>query len=279
MTETTPNAMRLRAKINNYAKSHGIMPQVVLQNYLFECFLFRLSKTRYSENFILKGGILVSSIVGLDVRSTMDMDTTLRNLELSRERIIGALDEIISVAGDDGIEYKIISVGPIRKDDVYGGFCVRLDAIYESINTPLSIDISTGDAITPGPLDFSYKRLFSEDPILIRSYPVETVLAEKLETIVTRSVLNTRPRDFYDVYILSKTVKFNREMLEKALLATSKHRGTDDALQNELASRIAIIESSADLKNQWKKYQKKFLYAKDISFEDTIGAVKALLNI
>lgn len=271
--------MRLRAKINNYAKSHGIMPQVVLQNYLFECFLFRLSKTRYSENFILKGGILVSSLVGLDVRSTMDMDTTLRNLELSKERIICALDEIISVAGDDGIEFKIISVEPIRKDDVYGGFCVRLDAIYESINTPLSIDISTGDAITPDPLNFSYKRLFSEDSILIRAYPVETVLAEKLETIVTRSVLNTRPRDFYDVYILSKTVKFNREILQKALLATSKHRETNDVLQNELAPRMAIIESSADLKKQWKKYQKKFPYARDVLFEDTISAVKALLKI
>ena len=271
--------MRLWAKINSYAKSHGIMPQVVLQNYMFECFLSRLSKTRYSENFILKGGILVSSIVGLDVRSTMDMDATLKNLELSRERIVGALDEIISVPVDDDIGYKIISVEPIRKDDVYGGFCVRLDAIYESIATPLSIDISTGDAITPEPLDFFYKRLFSEDPILIRSYPVETVLAEKLETIVTRSILNTRPRDFYDAYVLSKTVKFSREMLQKALIATSKHRGTNDVLQNELAQRIAIIESSADLKSQWKKYQKKFPYARDVLFEDTISAVKALLKI
>lgn len=279
MTETTPNAMRLRAKINSYAKSHGIMPQVVLQNYMFECFLSRLSKTRYSENFILKGGILVSSIVGLDVRSTMDMDATLKNLELSRERIVGALDEIISVPVDDDIGYKIISVEPIRKDDVYGGFCVRLDAIYESIATPLSIDISTGDAITPEPLDFFYKRLFSEEPILIRSYPVETVLAEKLEIIVTRSILNTRPRDFYDAYVLSKTVKFSREMLQKALIATSKHRGTNDVLQNELAQRIAIIESSADLKSQWKKYQKKFPYARDVLFEDTISALKALLKI
>lgn len=279
MTGTTPNSMRLRAKINSYAKSRGIMPQVVLQNYMFECFLVRLSKTRYSENFILKGGILVSSIVGLDVRSTMDMDATLRNLELSRERILGALDEIIAVPVDDGIKYKIVSVEPIRKDDVYGGFCVRLDAIYESIDTPLSIDISTGDAITPEPLNFSYRRLFSEEPIPVRSYPVETILAEKLETIVTRSILNTRPRDFYDVYILSKTAEFNREMLEKALLATSKHRGTNDVLQNELASRIAIIESSADLKNQWEKYQKKFPYAMDVLFEDTISAVKALLKI
>lgn len=219
--------MRLRTKINSYAKKRGIMPQVVLQNYMFECFLDRLSKTRYSENFILKGGILVSSIVGLDVRSTMDMDATVKNLELSRERILDALDEIIAVPADDGIEYRIISV----------------------------------------------------EPIPVRSYPVETVLAEKLETIVTRSILNTRPRDFYDVYILSKIVKFNPEILRQALSATGKHRGTNDVLQNELAQRIGMIESSADLKIQWEKYREKFSYAKDVLFEDTISAVKALLKI
>ena len=279
MKQTTPNAMRLRAKINDYAKKHGIMAQVVLQNYMFECFLDRLSKTKYAENFIIKGGILVSSIVGLNVRSTMDMDTTLRNMELSEEKIRSAIDEIISVELDDGIAYKMISLAPIRKEDVYGGFCLRLDARYESIDTPLSIDISTGDVITPEPWDYSYKRLFSEDSIPIRSYPIETVLAEKLETIITRSILNTRPRDFYDVYILSRTVQFDSEILCKAVLATSEHRGTKRIIEKETARRIGIIETSEELKSQWRKYQKKFPYAKDIQFEDTVTAVKALLKI
>ena len=279
MKQTTPNAMQLRAKINNYAKKHGIMAQVVLQNYMFECFLDRLAKTRYAENFIIKGGILVSSIVGLDVRSTMDMDATLRNMELSEEKIRSVVDEIISVTVEDGIKFKLISLAPIRKDDIYGGLCLRIDAQYESIDTPLSIDISTGDEITPEPLDFSYKRLFSDDSIPIRAYPIETVLAEKLETIITRSILNTRPRDFYDVYILSRTVSFDKEILHEALIATSEHRGTRNIIESEAERRLGIIEASDELKNQWQKYQKRFPYAKDIQFKDTVCAVKALLEI
>ena len=163
--------MSLRAKINNYAKKHGITAQVVLQNYMFECFLDRLSKTKYKDNFIIKGGILVSSIVGLNVRSTMDMDATLKNLELTEEKIQSAAAEIIAVHADDGIEYKIISLAPIRKNDVYGGFCLKLEAKYESILTPLSIDISTGDAVTPSPLKlviptkgFSTKKQYQFSP-------------------------------------------------------------------------------------------------------------------
>ncbi|MBR5965021.1 MAG: nucleotidyl transferase AbiEii/AbiGii toxin family protein [Treponema sp.] len=279
MKQTTPKAMSLRARINNYAKTHGITAQAVLQNYMFECFLDRLSKTKYSKNFIIKGGILVSSIVGLDIRSTMDMDATLKNLELTEEKIRSAATEIIAVNSEDGISYKIISLAPIRKDDVYGGFCLKLEAKYESIITPLSIDISTGDAITPEPLLYSYKRLFNDESITIRSYPIETILAEKLETIISRGVLNTRPRDFYDIYILTKSVSFNAKTLSKALAATSEHRGTSDLLKNETESRIASIESSDALNDLWKKYQKKFPYAKDIAFEDTVKAAKKLLGI
>ncbi|MBO4547472.1 MAG: nucleotidyl transferase AbiEii/AbiGii toxin family protein [Treponema sp.] len=279
MKQTTPKAMSLRARINNYAKTHGITAQAVLQNYMFECFLDRLSKTKYSKNFIIKGGILVSSIVGLDIRSTMDMDATLKNLELTEEKIRSAATEIIAVNSEDGISYKIISLAPIRKDDVYGGFCLKLEAKYESIITPLSIDISTGDAITPEPLLYSYKRLFNDESITIRSYPIETILAEKLETIISRGVLNTRPRDFYDIYILTKTVSFNAKTLSNALAATSEHRGTSDLLKNETESRIAAIESSDALNDLWKKYQKKFPYAKDIAFEDTVKAAKKLLGI
>ena len=279
MKQTTPKAMSLRARINNYAKTHSITAQAVLQNYMFECFLDRLSKTKYSKNFIIKGGILVSSIVGLDIRSTMDMDATLKNLELTEEKIRSAATEIIAVNSEDGISYKIISLAPIRKDDVYGGFCLKLEAKYESIITPLSIDISTGDAITPEPLLYSYKRLFNDESITIRSYPIETILAEKLETIISRGVLNTRPRDFYDIYILTKTVSFNAKTLSNALAATSEHRGTSDLLKNETESRIAAIESSDALNDLWKKYQKKFPYAKDIAFEDTVKAAKKLLGI
>ena len=279
MKQTTANAMSLRAKINNYAKEHGILAQVVLQNYMFECLLDRISRSKYVDNFVIKGGILVSSLVGLDVRSTMDMDTTLVHLSLTEEKIKEAMNTIIAVPADDGVVFNFISVEPIRKDDVYGGFCLRLDAKYESIETPLSIDISTGDAITPEPMNYGYKRLFnSENVIPLRSYPLETVLAEKIETIITRGILNTRPRDFYDVYILTKTQGYNAETLRKAIFATAEHRGTKAIMEAETNNRLAVIENSSELQSQWAKYQKKFPYAKDITYQETVNAVKEVIH-
>lgn len=279
MKHTTANAMSLRAKINNYAKEHGILAQVVLQNYMFECLLDRISRSKYVDNFVIKGGILVSSLVGLDVRSTMDMDTTLVHLSLTEEKIKEAVTEIIAVPSDDGVVFKFISVEHIRKDDVYGGFCLRLDAKYESIETPLSIDISTGDAITPGPMNYCYKRLFnSENVISLRSYPLETVLAEKFETIIARGILNTRPRDFYDMYILTKTQGYNAEILREAVFATAEHRGTKSIMESEIISRLTVIEDSKDLQLQWSKYQKKFPYAKDITYQETVNAIKEVIH-
>lgn len=279
MKHATANAMSLRAKINNYAKEHGILAQVVLQNYMFECLLDRISRSKYVDNFVIKGGILVSSLVGLDVRSTMDMDTTLVHLSLTEEKIKETVNDIIAVPADDSVVFNFVSVEPIRKDDVYGGFCLRLDAKYESIETPLSIDISTGDAITPEPMNYDYKRLFdSENVISLRSYPLETVLAEKIETIITRGILNTRPRDFYDVYILTKTQRYNAETLRKAVFATAEHRGTKSIMEAETNSRLAVIENSKDLQLQWSKYQKKFPYAKDITYQETVNAVKKAVN-
>ena len=279
MKQTTAKAMSLRAKINNYAKEHGILAQVVLQNYMFECLLDRISRSKYVDNFVIKGGILVSSLVGLDVRSTMDMDTTLVHLSLTEEKIKEAMNTIIAVPADDGVVFNFVSVEPIRKDDVYGGFCLRLDAKYESIETPLSIDISTGDAITPEPMNYGYKRLFnSENVIPLRSYPLETVLAEKIETIITRGILNTRPRDFYDVYILTKTQGYNAETLRKAIFATAEHRGTKAIMEAETNNRLAVIENSSELQSQWAKYQKKFPYAKDITYQETVNAVKEVIH-
>lgn len=279
MKQTTAKAMSLRAKINNYAKEHGILAQVVLQNYMFECLLDRISRSKYVDNFVIKGGILVSSLVGLDVRSTMDMDTTLVHLSLTEEKIKEVVNAIIAVPADDGVVFNFVSVEPIRKDDVYGGFCLRLDAKYESIETPLSIDISTGDVITPKPMNYGYKRLFnSENVIPLRSYPLETVLAEKIETIITRGILNTRPRDFYDVYILTKTQGYNAETLRKAIFATAEHRGTKAIMEAETNNRLAVIENSSELQSQWAKYQKKFPYAKDITYQETVNAVKEVIH-
>lgn len=275
MKQATAKAMSLRTKINNYAKKHGILAQVVLQNYMFECLLDRISRSKYAENFVIKGGILVSSLVGLDIRSTMDMDTTLVHFTLTEAKIREAVSEIIAISVDDGVVFSFVSIESIRKDDVYGGFCLRLDAKYETIETPLSIDISAGDVITPGPINYGYKRLFNFESIIpLRTYPIETILAEKIETIISRGILNTRPRDFYDVYILTKTQKYDSETLQKAIFATAEHRGTKKTLETETKNRLSVIEASPELQNQWAKYRKKFPYAKSITYQQIIEAIK-----
>lgn len=155
-------AMSLKARINNYAKKHGIAAQVVLQNYMFERFLERLSKSEYKDNFVIKGGMLIAAIVGVDIRSTMDLDTTLRNVIFTEDHITQSVQSICSVALDDEVNFSVVSVIPIRKDNRYGGFCVRMDARYDTIITPLSIDISTGDVLTPSAVHYEFRGIFDE---------------------------------------------------------------------------------------------------------------------
>ena len=195
------NAMSLKAKIRNIAKQKNIPAQVVLQNYMFERLLIRLSASRYKEKFVLKGGMLVASIVGLDNRATMDLDTTLKNLPLTPEAIRAALEEVCGIAFDDGVTFEIGTISPIREDDIYGGYRVMLNARFDTLLTPLSIDVSTGDAITPHAVPYNFSEIFDEEKSYeLWEYNVETVMAEKVETILRRGVFNTRPRDFYDAY-------------------------------------------------------------------------------
>lgn len=249
-------AMSLKGKIKNYAKNNNIAAQVVLQNYMFERFLERLSLSEYSDKFVVKGGMLIAAIVGLDTRSTMDLDTTLRNLPLTEEQISVALSAICKIELKDDVLFKIKSVLPIRKDDVYGGYCVRLDAIYDTIVTPLSIDISTGDIITPAAIKYEFGGIFDEDvKISLWGYNIETVMAEKVETILSRGVFTSRPRDFYDVFILGTTQKYDKEVFKEALKATAIHRGS----LRKIADINGIIEQislNTDLKNMWEKYRR-----------------------
>ena len=271
-------AMSLKGRIKNYAKSNNIAAQVVLQNYMFERFLERLSVSEYNEKFVVKGGMLIAAIVGLDTRSTMDLDTTLRDLPLTEEQISGALSSICKIDLKDDVSFKIKFAAPIRKDDVYGGYCVRLDAIYDTIITPLSIYISTGDIITPAAVKYEFGGIFDEDvKITLWGYNIETVMAEKVETILSRGIFTTRPRDFYDVYILGTTQKYDKRVFKEALVATAMHRGSLERITGVNGIRsIEQISSSEDLKNMWGKYQKKFAYAKDIAYENII---ETLFNI
>ena len=267
------NAMCLKARIRNIAKQKNIPAQVILQNYMFERLLVRMARSEYREKFVLKGGMLVSAIVGLDNRATMDLDTTLKNLPMNPETIQSALEQIIAVPSDDDVTFTIGSITPIRDDDVYGGYRVMLDARYDTILAPLSIDVSTGDAITPHAVQFSFSEIFDADKSFnLWAYNIETVLAEKVETILRRTVFNTRPRDYYDVYILSKTQPYDSGLLREAVQATAEHRGTTDQIADVQGILKDISESKA-IQAMWNKYRKQFAYAKDITFEMVIESL------
>lgn len=266
-------AMSLKGKIKNYAKSKSIAAQVVLQNYMFERFLARLSMSDYREKFVVKGGMLIAAIVGLDTRSTMDLDTTLRNLPLTEEKVMEAVENICKITLGDDVIFEVKSIAPIRKDDRYGGFCVRLDAIYDTIVTPLSIDVSTGDVITPEAGEYEFSGIFDEEiRIKMWGYNIESVMAEKVETILSRGIFNTRPRDFYDVYILGTTQRYDKKIFLKALEATAIHRGS----REQIIDKTGIIEklsASEELIQMWEKYRKKFSYASEIQYADVMDVL------
>lgn len=271
-------AMSLKAKIRNIAKVTNIPAQVILQNFMFERFLVRLAKSDYIDKFILKGGMLVASIVGLNNRATMDLDTTLRNLPLTQEAIVNALQQIITISVDDGVTFKIQKFSQIRKDDVYGGFQVMLEAYYDTLRTPMSIDVTTGDVITPSPVQHEFHGLFDDDlTYTLWTYNIETIMAEKAETILSRGVFTTRPRDYYDFYILATTQNFDRSQFFGALNATALHRGTSQQIA-DIPMIIRNIEESSDLKNMWEKYRRKFSYAKEIEYEQIITAIKKVFE-
>ena len=270
-------SMSLKARINHYAKKNNIAAQVVLQNYMFERFLERLSKSEYQDKFVIKGGMLVAAIVGLDTRSTMDLDATLRNLPLMEDQITQAIQNICDNDLHDDVKFTVASVLPIRKDDRYGGFCVRMDALYDTITTPLSIDISTGDIMTPSAVPYEFSGIFDESiRIHLWGYNIETVMAEKVETILSRGVFSTRPRDYYDIYILGTTQKYDKALFLEALSATAEHRGSK-AILFAREDIFENISKSRDLRQMWSKYQKKFPYAHDVTYDAILKVLHSLI--
>ena len=271
-------AMSLKAKIRNIAKQKNIPAQVILQNYMFERLLVRLSASEYKEKFVLKGGMLVAAIVGLDNRATMDMDTTLKNLPLTPEAIRSALEEICDVPFDDGVVFEVGTISPIREDDIYGGYRVMMNAKFDTLLTPLSIDVSTGDAITPHAISYQFSEIFDDEKSYeLWAYNIETVIAEKVETILRRGVFNTRPRDFYDAYILTTTQKFDKAVFAEALKATANHRRTSEQIA-DVPAILQNIEESPELKTMWDKYRKQFGYAQGIEYNQILVVLKTLME-
>ena len=233
-----------------------------------------LSVSEYKAKFVLKGGMLVAAIVGLDNRATMDMDTSLRNIPLTPEAIRSALEEICDIPFDDGMVFDTGTISPVRVDDIYGGYRVMLNARFDTILTPLSIDVSTGDAITPYAVQYNFSEIFDDGKSYeLWAYNIETVMAEKVETILRRGVFNTRPRDFYDAYILTTTQKSDKAVFADALEATANHRGTTQQI-SDVPSILCNIEESQELKTMWDKYRKQFAYAQGIEYNQILSVLK-----
>ena len=274
---------QIKGAIRNISKKTGVNPNSLLQMCLFEGILEKISKSKYRENFILKGGLLISSLIGVDVRSTMDMDTTLRGIPLNEVSITNILNEILAIEIDADIEYKLIKLSPIRQEDVYEDFCASISCIFGKINATLNIDITTGDVITPREMNYSYSKILEEGTIPIMTYTIETILAEKFETISSRNITTTRARDFYDLYMIYSIYKdkIDKDLLRKAIERTSKYRGSfETALQYK--EIVELFRESETPKELWKKYTQNNPYAKDVDFLDTISIyeeIGTVLNV
>ena len=273
------NAMQLKAVIKNIAKEKKISAQLVLQNYMLERFLERVSLSRYRDNFIIKGGFLIASMVGLDSRATMDLDATIKGYPVSEQTIRGMIEEIIAINVEDDIVFRLKSAGEIREGDEYTGYRAALSADYEKMAVPLKLDITTGDKITPKEIEYDYKLMLENRSISVLAYNLSMILAEKLETVVSRGDQNTRPRDYYDIYILTKLQAANIDLmsLKAALAATTRKRGSETII-NEYRNILQTVKDSEVMRRHWSDYRKDFDYASGIEFEDTCDAAISIID-
>lgn len=272
------NTNSFKAKIKNIAREKGIPAQQVQQNYLIEKILKLISDSRYKDSFIVKGGFLIGQMIGLDKRTTMDLDVTLKGQPLSEENIQTIFKEIVSQPSE-GFQFEVDMLDPIRQDDEYGGFTLKLKATFDTLREVVFIDITTGDRITPREITYQLQSVFSENKLEVWTYNLETVLAEKIETIIRRGAASTRPRDRYDLFTLYHLRKdeIDIPILKTALNNTAKKRESLDVLTN-WESQLEEIRSSDYQKQLWSRYQKSFRYASEISFEESIEVVAIILN-
>lgn len=270
-------AKQLKDLIRNLSKEKSADTQLLMRNYMMERFLERISLSEYKDKFILKEGMLVAAMVGLDARSTMDLDAAVKGANVTVKDVENIISAIVSVPLDDGVSFRMKKISVIMDEAEYPGVRVGLETKFDGVITPLKIDISTGDVITPREARYHFKLMLEERTIDVWAYNLETVLAEKLETIISRTITNTRMRDFYDIYILcqihGKTL--NAEILHDALYATAKKRGTEQYLQ-DATDVFDEVENDVGMKKLWQSYQKKVSYASDIPWEEVMQSVRAL---
>jgi len=273
-------SQQLKALIRNLSKEKSADAQILIRNYMMERLLERISKSEYKDQFILKGGMLVASMVGMDARSTMDMDTTLKGATVSIEHIEKMIDKIIAVQIEDGVKFHVKKIQEIMDEAEYPGIRVNIESYFDGVITPLKIDISTGDAITPCEVKYRFHLLLEDRFIEVWAYNLETVFAEKVETIITRDITNTRMRDFYDIHVLYRLYEDQIDplTLHDALIATSKKRESIQLLK-QAEDVFNEIEQSSIMQNLWASYQKKFTYAKEYDWSRIMVSIRNIYRL
>ena len=274
---------QLKGSIRSMAEKKNLRTQEVLQMFFFERILERLAASKYRDNFILKGGLLISSMIGIQERTTMDMDTTVRGLPMEEDKIVTILKEILVIDVDDGIKFLWQSIEPIRDEDAYNNFRIHLKAQYGKISSPMKIDVTTGDAITPAAVQYDYPLLFEDRSVPVMAYTLETILAEKYETVIRRNIGTTRARDFYDLYTLYRSRKdeIRPEVLKSALLHTAKKRNSMEDMQ-EWRDILRDIREEPPLYRLWENYTAENKYVGALAFHevlDAIDEIAALLDL
>jgi predicted nucleotidyltransferase component of viral defense system len=271
------NITSVKTKINNKAKRLNLSPQDLMQMYFFERILYRISISEYKYNFIIKGGLLLSSMFEDESRTTQDMDAMLKGIEVSKENLEKVLSDILKIDVEDGITFEILDFRKIREEDLYGGYRVSIKAFADKLSINLKMDITTGDPIIPREIEYSYKCLIDEGTIKIMAFSKYSVIAEKFETLFETLETDTRAKDFYDIYKLMSD-DIDREKVYKAIYSTFKRRNALNLLE-DLEDRLNIIKESTALKEYWHNYQRKNYYAKNVSYEDFTNSVEDIINI
>lgn len=271
------SATQLKDLIRNLSRKKSADAQILMRNYMMERFLERISISQYQDKFILKGGMLVAAMVGLDARATMDMDATIKGVDVNLEEVENIIADIVSVPLEDGVTFRIKQVSEIMDEAEYPGVRVSMETEFDGVRTPLKIDISTGDVITPEEMQYNFKLMLEDRSIEVWAYNLETVMAEKLETVISRNITNTRMRDFYDIHILLNLYgnMLDTKILGEALQATARKRETEYHLKD--AEKIfEEVQEDSGMEKLWKVYQKKFSYAADISWKMVMESVRKL---
>ena len=271
-------ATQLKAKVRNLSGGDSKKAQTLIRNFIMERFLERIALSQYRNNFILKGGMLVAAVIGLDTRATMDIDTTVKSLNITKDNAVKIVEEIIAVNLGDGVQFQITKVTDIMEEHDYPGIRFILEATLDKMRQTIKMDISTGDVITPRAVEYSYHLMFEDRAISLWTYNLETLLVEKLETIMARGTANTRMRDFYDIHVISHQEAFDRAILKKAFLATSAKRNTTDQIP-DFRDILSTVEADASMKKQWDSFREDSFFVGELSWNEVMASVKVLAEV